>query len=92
MKTDTSPCFHCAEPCPPDNELQIRYRNAEHAVCCAGCKAVAETIISSGLDQYYAQREKPADRKDPLPTELREQLSLYDDTQLQADFVNQTGE
>ncbi|QZA79128.1 heavy metal translocating P-type ATPase [Deefgea tanakiae] len=92
MKIDTSSCFHCAEPCPSDNELHIRYRNADHAVCCAGCKSVAETIISSGLDQYYAQREKPADRKEPLPTELREQLSLYDDKQLQADFVHQTGE
>ncbi|MBM9887808.1 MULTISPECIES: heavy metal translocating P-type ATPase [Deefgea] len=91
MKIDTTPCFHCAEPCPPDSELHIRYHNVSYPVCCIGCKAVAETIISSGLDQYYAQREKPADRKEPLPTELLEQLSLYDDTQLQADFVHQTG-
>ncbi|WP_027468108.1 heavy metal translocating P-type ATPase [Deefgea rivuli] len=88
MNTDAIPCFHCAEPCPSDSEFQIRYRNQRQVVCCAGCKAVAETIIASGLDQYYAQRQKPADRQAPLPSELLEQLSLYDDSELQADFVH----
>ncbi|MCB5195140.1 heavy metal translocating P-type ATPase [Deefgea salmonis] len=90
MNTDSTLCFHCAEPCPAHSEFQINYRQVLHPACCAGCQAVAETIISSGLDQYYTQRQQPADRNTPLPAELLEQLALYDDPSLQQDFVHTT--
>ncbi|QKJ67530.1 heavy metal translocating P-type ATPase [Deefgea piscis] len=90
MNTESMLCFHCAQPCPAQSDFQIRYRQALHPACCAGCQAVAETIINSGLDQYYTQRQQPADRNAPLPTELLEQLALYDDPALQQDFVHTT--
>ncbi|WP_028448977.1 heavy metal translocating P-type ATPase [Chitinibacter tainanensis] len=89
--TDTTSCFHCGEPCPSPSPFQIRYREQQHPACCAGCQAVAETIISSGLESYYSQRTEAASRNEPLPAEIRAQLRLYDDDQLQQDFVEQLG-
>ncbi|PHV11451.1 heavy metal translocating P-type ATPase [Chitinimonas sp. BJB300] len=84
-------CFHCGETVahadlnPP--RYPILYRQQTHPSCCAGCQAVAQTIIQSGLASYYEQREKPADRATPLPDELLQQMQLYDAPELQASFV-----
>ncbi|MGQ5524648.1 heavy metal translocating P-type ATPase [Chitinimonas sp. PSY-7] len=84
-------CFHCGETVaqadlnPP--RYPVIYRQEARANCCAGCQAVAQTIIQSGLASYYEQREKPADRASPLPDELLQQMQLYDAPELQASFV-----
>ncbi|WP_035051571.1 heavy metal translocating P-type ATPase [Andreprevotia chitinilytica] len=80
-------CFHCGEPVPESPVFPVRYRQIEQATCCAGCQAVAQSIIDAGLDDYYTQRERPAHRAQPLPDELQQQLQLYDDPQLQHSFV-----
>ncbi|AOX99387.1 heavy metal translocating P-type ATPase [Jeongeupia sp. USM3] len=85
-------CFHCGESVPDSTSLTIRYRQRNEPACCAGCQAVAQSIIDAGLHAYYEQREKPAGRAEPLPQALREQLALYDDPQLQAGFVASDGE
>ncbi|GLS03126.1 copper-translocating P-type ATPase [Chitiniphilus shinanonensis] len=84
-------CFHCGEPVPAGPRLSIRYREQEQAVCCAGCQAVAQSILDAGLGDYYTQRDRPADRAAPLADELLEQLRLYDDPALQAGFVHAEG-
>ena len=56
-------------------------------MCCPGCQAVASTIISTGLDQYYQYRTDLAITPKPLEEELLEELSLYDRSDIQADFV-----
>ena len=43
------PCFHCGQP-------------AVGKFCCAGCEAVATTILAAGLGGYYATRTLPAER------------------------------
>jgi P-type Cu2+ transporter len=60
-------------------------------MCCPGCKAVAETIISSGLKDYYRFRTElpalsPADLDD-THLEARDSLTLYDSEAMQARFV-----
>ncbi|UXY13984.1 heavy metal translocating P-type ATPase [Chitiniphilus purpureus] len=85
-------CFHCGEPIPTGLTLHIRYRNRLEGACCAGCQAVAQSIIDAGLGDYYVQRDRPADRAEPLPDALREQLRLYDDPALQVGFVRIEGE
>ncbi|STQ90959.1 heavy metal translocating P-type ATPase [Iodobacter fluviatilis] len=80
-------CFHCGETLSPNESFPIIYRQTEQPTCCAGCQAVANTIIQSGLDSYYTQRDKPADRVKPLPDELLAQLKLFDDVSLQTSFV-----
>ncbi|MDK2124186.1 heavy metal translocating P-type ATPase [Parachitinimonas caeni] len=99
MQTDTSSpnsqCFHCGLPVPADAQTPptypIQYRQQTRAACCAGCQAVASTIIESGLDQYYAQRDTLPSRSDPLPAELTNTLKLYDQREVQASFVRDEG-
>lgn len=87
MPESTSPCFHCGEPVPTGAQYAIRYRQHDEAACCAGCQAVAQTIIDSGLGDYYDQRQARAGKADALPDELLAQLKLYDAPEVQQSFV-----
>lgn len=80
-------CFHCGLPVPADTHFPIRYRSQTPPACCAGCQAVAQTIIDSGLDDYYAHRTADSPQAAPLPEELLAQMRLYDAPELQASFV-----
>ncbi|SFZ73827.1 Cu2+-exporting ATPase [Chitinimonas taiwanensis DSM 18899] len=84
-------CFHCGEKVAPADldppRYPVSYRQQVQATCCAGCQAVAQTILAAGLDSYYTQRDKPAERAAPLPDELLQQMQLYDAPELQASFV-----
>ncbi len=60
-------------------------------MCCPGCQAVAQTIVDSGLDNYYKHRSESAYSPDinskELPDSLLLELGLYDDESVQSDFV-----
>lgn len=80
-------CFHCGLPVPKNMNLTVCYRQQEMAVCCAGCQAVAQSIIDAGLDNYYRQRTAQAEKAALPPPELLEQLKLYDLPEVQQGFV-----
>lgn len=61
---DAIPCFHCGEPVPPGTDLSVDIGGQPRAMCCAGCRAVATLINSSGLDRYYDFRDALPDRPD----------------------------
>lgn len=84
----TAPCFHCGLPVPPDTDFPIRYRQRQEAACCAGCQAVAQTIIDAGLSDYYEHRTEEARQAEPLPADLLQQIRLYDNEELQRSFVS----
>ena len=68
-------CFHCGQPC----RQWFPFKTATpSAACCAGCQAVAQTILDSGLGDYYRHRNAEARQADPLPDELLARLRLYD--------------
>jgi len=80
-------CFHCNEPNPPGRQISLEINGKDQPMCCLGCKAVAETIIDSGLISYYAHRtEKSAKAKQLIPDELSK-LNDYDIDLIQEDFV-----
>lgn len=79
-------CFHCGLPVPAGLELTVNYDAQPRPVCCHGCKAVAQTIIDYGLDEYYRHRTAPATNADSTPL-IPEQLRIYDDPRLQESFV-----
>jgi len=57
-------------------------------MCCPGCQAVAEAIVSSGLTDYYKHRTDQArSARDLVPAALK-QLELYDRPELQRSFVS----
>ena len=53
-------CFHCGLPAGSRRALVL---GEERAFCCAGCEAVARTIVEGGLEAYYRTRTELA----PLP-------------------------
>jgi len=61
-------------------------------MCCAGCEAVAQAIVSSGLDEYYKHRDAmPESQREALPDSLKD-LGLFDHPDFQKTFVRPTSE
>lgn len=84
-------CFHCGLPCLAENSYQATILDQTRPMCCPGCKAVAEAIVANGLQDYYRFRSEPGTT---APIDLLasiEGLDIYDDKQLQEEFVFQQG-
>jgi Cu2+-exporting ATPase len=52
-------CFHCGEPVPGEDRWQAEIDGATARFCCAGCRAVAQTIHAAGLTSFYVRRDAP---------------------------------
>lgn len=78
-----SECFHCGEPIAANVSIRARLRDGqawrERAVCCQGCKAVAELIDGAGLADYYRLRNAPGQRPEER---ARDPYRLYDRPEL----------
>lgn len=88
---DSQRCFHCGEPGADGERWSVVIDGEARPMCCPGCKAIAETIVASGLKDYYRHRTHlpeltPADFADEDLT-ARESLTLYDSEALQRRFV-----
>jgi Cu2+-exporting ATPase len=64
-----------------------RVLGAEREMCCAGCQAVARTIVAAGFEGYYATRSAAAATPRELPP-----AEIYDDPRAQRQFVAAAGE
>ncbi len=83
----TERCFHCGLPA-FDNRFQLTLDTTPRTFCCAGCLAAAQTIIDSGLGDYYRFHDPdqtPA--APPVNDRDRERLQLYDRDDVQQEFV-----
>ena len=88
----TERCFHCNEPVPAGLNFTLSFDGQSRAFCCAGCQAVADTIISSDLADYYRFRTEPATKATALPEQLLSELSSFDAAEVLADVSQQQGE
>lgn len=84
-------CFHCGLEVPEHLHLTVRYENEDRETCCAGCQAVAQSIIDAGLGSYYKQRTADAQKTELPPQEILDQIRLYDLPEVQSDFVETHG-
>lgn len=82
-------CFHCLQPIPKGVELTVEFEQQPQQVCCAGCQAVAETIIEHGLSAYYKHRDLDKPQQTPLLPEQLTDLDVYDHPDVQREFVRQ---
>ena len=57
-------CFHCGLPAGPGARRAL-VLGEPRDFCCAGCEAVARTIVDGGLEAYYRTRTRPA----PVPAD-----------------------
>jgi len=85
-------CYHCGLPIPADVDLPVEIDGTPHQMCCTGCQAVAQSIVSSGLVDYYKRRDTlPEQAREAMPDELKE-LGLFDHPDFQQGFVKPIGE
>ena len=91
MSTPT-PCYHCGLPVPAGSRFQAQVLGATREMCCPGCQAVADAIVSGGLEHYYKHRSESAANPQSLPQALPDELALYDRRDVQQPFVEHDGE
>ncbi len=89
--TETTPCFHCGELTDEGHRWATDIDGQSQPMCCPGCKAIAETIVASGLKDYYQHRTElpelsPAELDDSVLA-ARDTLTLYDSDAMQRRFV-----
>jgi Cu2+-exporting ATPase len=85
-------CFHCHEPVPAGTDFHCEVLAETQVFCCAGCQAVAETIVAQGLSDYYKFRSKAASKANAVPAELQAQLNSYDSAEVLQDLTQQVGD
>ena len=92
VSADAQDCYHCGLPVPAGSRHYVSIGGASRRMCCVGCEAVAQSIVTNGLTDYYRHRDAmPEPRKEALPAELQE-LGLFDHPDFQKTFVQPIGE
>ncbi len=85
-------CYHCGLPVAPETRHYVRIDGEPRRMCCTGCEAVAQSIVDSGLSDYYRHRDAmPESRREAMPQALQE-LGLFDHPDFQKSFVRPVGE
>jgi len=92
-EVNPSACFHCGLPAEGTRLYQSELLGATRTFCCAGCEAVASTIVGAGFGAYYETRDPPrgAAQRAPLPQDVLP-ASIYDEPVAQRQFVTSIGE
>ncbi|RJG09722.1 heavy metal translocating P-type ATPase [Pseudomonas cavernicola] len=86
------PCFHCGLPVPAGSRFCAVVLREPREFCCPGCQAVAEAIVTGGLESYYSHRSETSANPQALPQQLSDELALYDRADVQQPFVRHDGE
>ena len=86
-------CFHCGLLVVDPGRHRAPVLGAERELCCAGCEAVARTIVAAGFERYYETRQPPEPGAESTPA-VRDlpPAELYDDPLAQGQFVAASGE
>ena len=80
-------CFHCGAAVLEAHRWRSPVLGAEREFCCAGCQAVARTIVAGGFEKYYETRSAAGPQPQDLPP-----AEIYDDPAAQQQFAVRTGE
>ena len=80
-------CYHCGLPIPDGIKLDVMIGKQSRAMCCDGCRAVAEAIVANGLEAYYLNRDAMPESPREARPEILDSLALYDQAEFQKTFV-----
>ncbi len=83
MSDQDNTCFHCADPLPPGPAITAGVSGEERHFCCLGCRAVSQTIVEEGLEQFYQQRSAPTITPESIDEATRQDCQLYDERSVQ---------
>jgi len=92
MNDTDNNCFHCGLPVPPNTDFHVHIQGADREMCCAGCQAVAQAIMDNGLEDFYKHRTENAPTGQELVPEFLRQTEIYDNPEIQKNFVQHEGE
>ena len=67
-------CFHCGGPVAPDSSYRLVVEGQSHRVCCGGCQAAAQLVLSQGLGRYYEFRSGQGSR----PASTQRDWTVFD--------------
>ena len=85
-------CYHCGLEVEPGSDFHATVLGKRRAMCCPGCQAVAESIVDNGLEDYYRFRTEVSTRADAYLEETLNKLSVYDQPEIQEEFVDANGD
>ena len=85
------PCYHCGLPVPAGSRYRTTVLGELREMCCPGCQAVAEAIVSGGLESYYLHRSETSVNPDSLSRAVPDELILLDRADIQQPFVEHQG-
>ncbi|GHA99899.1 heavy metal translocating P-type ATPase [Modicisalibacter luteus] len=85
-------CYHCGAEVPQNATWRIELDGRSHPLCCPGCEAVAHAIVEGGLESYYRFRTELPERPGDQDTQRAETWAVFDDPELQREFVHPTGD
>ncbi|OGA21960.1 MAG: hypothetical protein A3H34_08405 [Betaproteobacteria bacterium RIFCSPLOWO2_02_FULL_67_19] len=80
-------CFHCGAEVLEPRRWRSSVLGAEREFCCAGCEAVACTIVAGGFGHYYETRSAAALQ----PQQQLPPAAIYDDPDAQRQFAVRSG-
>lgn len=84
-------CYHCGLPNTEKEKFPVVLEQQTHFMCCPGCQAVAQSIIDNGLADYYRFRTETAEKGDEVLDSTLASLKIYDEPDLQEEFVFDEG-
>jgi Cu2+-exporting ATPase len=88
----TPACYHCGLPLNPARRYRVVIAGRERDLCCAGCQAVAQTIVDHGLTAYYIQRSAlPASEANELLPRALHELDAYGNPDVERGFIREDG-
>ena len=80
-------CYHCGQPLARGVDLKVEIDSTAQPMCCRGCQAVAQAIVTGGLSDYYRFRtDTVPSARELVPAFLR-QTAVYDNPAVQKSFV-----
>lgn len=91
-KLPHKPCFHCGLPVPVGSNIQVKIQHKNEPMCCYGCQAVAQSIVNSGMDNFYKFRTEKPNKAEEIVPEFLQQLKAYDNPTVQKHFVSTDGD
>ncbi|MEM0909336.1 MAG: heavy metal translocating P-type ATPase [Pseudomonadota bacterium] len=80
-------CYHCGLPNLEGDRYSVVIAGITRHMCCPGCHAVSSAIVANGLENYYEFRTEHAARGDAALDNTMAKLAVYDEPELQEEFV-----
>jgi P-type Cu2+ transporter len=81
-------CYHCGEHVPGNSDYATLIDGVNRPMCCPGCRAVAQLIAGSGLQNFYQHRTAFNERPSAASAEPTEHYVMYDDPEVNRFFTD----